>query len=77
MNPCEVAKIHQDIVHTIAEILISKLRRKYWPLDMDLEGQEAIRTCERCQLKLGSNILSISLQQIRPALPLKCRESNL
>ncbi|RKF55510.1 Uncharacterized protein K02A2.6, partial [Erysiphe neolycopersici] len=38
---------------------------------MVLVGQEAIRTCERCQLTLAPKIPSIPLQPIPPALPLQ------
>ncbi|RKF62465.1 hypothetical protein OnM2_033102 [Erysiphe neolycopersici] len=48
-----------------------KLRQQFWHPDMVLVGQEAIRTCERCQLTLAPNIPSITHQPIPPALPLQ------
>ncbi|RKF56754.1 putative tkp3 protein [Erysiphe neolycopersici] len=67
----EATKTHQEIGHVTAGILISELRQRFWHPDMVLVGQEAIRTCERCQLTLAPNIPSIPLQPIPPALPLQ------
>ncbi|KAI0996644.1 hypothetical protein K3495_g11539 [Podosphaera aphanis] len=62
---------HKNIGHATAGILIAELRQYYWHPDIVLIGQEAIRTCERCQLLLAPNTSSLLLQPIPPALPLQ------
>ena len=57
--------------HVTAGILINELRQNYWHPDIVLIGQEAIRTCERCQLMLTPTIPSLLFQPIPPALPLQ------